>query len=92
MSTAKEQVAQLNGWELQEETIEKTYGFNAYLVGITFVSNVARYAEAVQHHPHVTIDHTNVTVKWTTVDQGQLTEKDIHAAQASDNLYASQNE
>ncbi|MBB6448431.1 4a-hydroxytetrahydrobiopterin dehydratase [Geomicrobium halophilum] len=89
MQNVKEKAQQLDGWTLEGEKIWKTFQFNGYLEGISFVKKLAVYAEGVQHHPHVTIDHTNVTVQWTTVDQGALTEKDITAAQASENLLKS---
>ncbi|WP_059105563.1 4a-hydroxytetrahydrobiopterin dehydratase [Shouchella shacheensis] len=86
MSKVKEEAKQLSDWTLDGETLSKTFSFQEFLEGIQFVQNVAIYAEGAQHHPHVTIDHTNITVQWTTVDQGALTEKDIDAAKACENL------
>ncbi|SDI55726.1 4a-hydroxytetrahydrobiopterin dehydratase [Natribacillus halophilus] len=89
MADVKKEAERLEGWTLEGEKISKTFSFDGYLEGIAFVKKIAVYAEGVQHHPHVTIDHTNVTVLWTTVDQGALTEKDIAAARATDNLLKS---
>ncbi|AXF57892.1 4a-hydroxytetrahydrobiopterin dehydratase [Salicibibacter kimchii] len=86
MKDVKTEAKELEGWSLEGEKIRKSFSFDTYFEGISFVSKLAVYAEGVQHHPHVTIDHTNVTVQWTTVDQGALTAKDIAAAKASDNL------
>lgn len=89
MKDVKEEARELAGWTLEGEKIWKCFSFDSYFEGISFLNKIAVYAEGVQHHPHVTIDHTNVTVQWTTVDQGALTEKDIAAAKASDNLLKS---
>ncbi|QQK80869.1 4a-hydroxytetrahydrobiopterin dehydratase [Salicibibacter cibi] len=89
MNDVKAKAQELTGWSLEGEKIQKRFSFDSYFEGISFVNKIAVYAEGVQHHPHVTIDHTNVTVQWTTVDQGALTEKDIAAANASDNLLKS---
>ncbi|MBM7631585.1 4a-hydroxytetrahydrobiopterin dehydratase [Geomicrobium sediminis] len=87
MNTLEQQLQKLDGWERHQEQISKTFGFDAYLTGILFVERLAAFAEAVQHHPQITIDHTNVTIVWTTVDEGKLTDKDIDGAHAADNLY-----
>ena len=86
MSDVKEQAEKLEGWELDGEKLTKTYKFDKYLDGLEFVSKLGVYAESVQHHPDISINHTNVTITWTTFSKKALTEKDIAGAKASDNV------
>lgn len=68
------------------KAIVREYKFSNYLDGIEFVKEVAAHAENVQHHPKITIDHTRVTISFTTVDQGGVTEKDFNAAKEVERL------
>lgn len=86
MSDVKEQAEKLDGWELDGEKLKKTYRFDKYLDGIEFVKKLAVYAESVQHHPGISINHTNVTITWTTFSKKELTEKDVAGAKATDNV------
>jgi 4a-hydroxytetrahydrobiopterin dehydratase len=88
MSQIKKEANEMTGWTLEDETLIKEFSFTDFLKGIDFVQNVAAYAEGAQHHPYVIIDHTTITIKWTTVDQGKLTKKDLEAARACDTFYA----
>ncbi|WP_054704491.1 4a-hydroxytetrahydrobiopterin dehydratase [Bacillus sp. JCM 19041] len=88
MSQIKKEAKEMAGWELEDETLVREFTFDNFLKGIDFVQNVAAYAEGAQHHPYLIIDHTTITIKWTTVDEGKLTKKDIEAAQACDTFYA----
>jgi len=48
---------------------------------------VAELAELVQHHPHITIDYTNVRISLQTHDAGNVvTEKDLEMAAAINKL------
>ncbi|MFC5712574.1 4a-hydroxytetrahydrobiopterin dehydratase [Thalassorhabdus alkalitolerans] len=77
----EEKVKSLNGWKrADEKTIERVYTFSDFLNGIHFVNKIAEHAETVNHHPHLTINHTEITVRLTTVDAGGITEKDIRSA------------
>lgn len=87
MSDVKSEVEKLDGWTLEEEKISKKYKFAKYLDGIDFTEKISIYAEGVQHHPGITINHTTVTVSWTTFSKKELTEKDIAGAKACENLY-----
>lgn len=87
MADVKAQAEELEGWTLEEETLKKKFKFDNYLDGLAFVQNLGVYAESVQHHPHISIIYTNITVKWTTHSDKALTEKDVAAAKATDNVY-----
>ncbi|WP_018921558.1 4a-hydroxytetrahydrobiopterin dehydratase [Salsuginibacillus kocurii] len=83
-----EHVEKLEGWErTEEEMLAATFTFSAFLEGIQFVQRLAEYAEEVQHHPQIVIDHTAITTKLKTFDQGKITQKDIDAAYAIQDIY-----
>ncbi|WP_411843124.1 4a-hydroxytetrahydrobiopterin dehydratase [Salinicoccus sp. HZC-1] len=87
MPDVKAEAEKLDGWTLDSEKISRKFTFDKYLDGISFVEKISVYAESVQHHPGIAINHTKVTISWTTFSKKELTEKDIAGAKASENLY-----
>jgi 4a-hydroxytetrahydrobiopterin dehydratase len=84
----EEQVAELDGWKLQDEKfIVKRYRFADFLSGIQFVNRVAEYSEDIQHHPFISIDYKMVTMKLTSWNAKGLTDLDLSCAQKYDELY-----
>lgn len=76
-----------NGWELDgEHWIQKNYKLPSYPKAIHFVQSIAQIAEDRQHHPYTIIDHKNVTLKLSTIDEGGLTQKDFESAHAYDRV------
>jgi 4a-hydroxytetrahydrobiopterin dehydratase len=60
--------------------LSKTFQFDTFPAGITFVSRVADAAEAAQHHPDIDIRYTKITCMLTTHDAGGITQKDLDMA------------
>ena len=58
----------------------KMFIFPTFPAGIAFVDRVAVVAEAMGHHPDITISYTRVTMRLSTHDEGGVTEKDIALA------------
>ncbi len=87
MTDVKAEIEKLHDWTLEDEKIKRTFKFDRYLDAISFVEKVGIYAESVQHHPKIVINHTAVTVSWTTFSRKQLTEKDIQGGKACENIY-----
>lgn len=87
MADIKAELEKLNDWTQDGEKISRKFKFDKYLDGINFVEKVGVYAESVQHHPSIAIDHTTVTMSWTTFSKKELTEKDVAGAKACENLY-----
>ena len=73
-------------WEYEKNAITRTVEFEEFNDAIDFVNDLAEIAEEAQHHPDITIRHTNVTLKLTTHDAGGVTNLDIELAQRVDNL------
>lgn len=74
------------GWELDGETIRKTFTFENFVGAMGFVTSVALLAEKAFHHPDIDIRWNRVTVLLSTHDQGGLTEKDTDLAAEIDAL------
>ncbi|MHC0551859.1 4a-hydroxytetrahydrobiopterin dehydratase [Salinicoccus sp. CNSTN-B1] len=75
MTDVKAEIEKLHDWTLEDEKIKRTFKFDRYLDAISFVEKVGIYAESVQHHPKIVINHTAVTVSWTTFPENSLLKK-----------------
>lgn len=71
-----------HGWSNNGQDIDRTFTFASFIDGITFINSVAKLAELQNHHPDITINYCNVTLRLTTHDAGGLTEKDFELATA----------
>lgn len=67
-------------WSRDGAGIIRTLRFPDYLRGIAFVNEVARLAEAAQHHPDIHVGWRKVTLRLITHSTGGLTEKDFALA------------
>jgi 4a-hydroxytetrahydrobiopterin dehydratase len=76
----------LPGWSKRNRSITRTYQFKDFVAAIQFVNGVAKMAEKAWHHPDIDIRWNQVTLTFTTHDQGGLTEKDFALAHQADRL------
>lgn len=74
-----EALKNLTGWEVVEEgqTLTKTYKFGDFAQAFSFMTQVALYAEKVNHHPEWTNVYNKVQVKLCTHDCGGVSAKDV---------------
>jgi 4a-hydroxytetrahydrobiopterin dehydratase len=77
-------IAELDGWELDGNTIRRELRFDGFREAIAFINRVADLADAADHHPELTNVYANVTVVLTTHDAGGVTAKDLDLARAID--------
>ena len=74
-------------WKEDNHTLTKTFEFDDYMQGITFVNKVADIAMQHDHHPDIHIGYCKVTIETTTHDQGSIiTDKDKKLAEAIDGI------
>ncbi len=73
-------------WELNVDSISRSFEFDEYLSAIDFVNTVAEIAEEAQHHPEILINYTSVALVLTTHSKGGLTESDFEVAIRIDSL------
>ncbi len=76
----QERMKKIPEWELNEDSISRSFEFDEYQPAIDFVNTVAEIAEEAQHHPDISISYSNVTLVLTTHSKGGLTESDFEVA------------
>jgi 4a-hydroxytetrahydrobiopterin dehydratase len=79
-------LARLPGWAREGETIAKRFRFHDFAEALAFVNRVAAPAEAMDHHPDVSIHWNEVTLTLWTHASGGLTHKDFDLARAVEDL------
>ena len=82
----QERIKKIPEWELNEDSISRSFEFDEYQLAIDFVNAVAEIAEEAQHHPDISINYTSVTLVLTTHSKGGLTESDFEVAVRIDSL------
>jgi 4a-hydroxytetrahydrobiopterin dehydratase len=85
-SDLKEQVAELDGWEVRGGALEKSYDRGDFDGSIAFVNAIARAANEADHHPDISVSWDTVTLRWVNHAEGGITEMDIAMARKSDEL------
>lgn len=75
-------------WAEVGEAIQRTYQFKDFVASMVFVDEVAKYAEAAQHHPDIMIRYSRVTLTASTHDSGGITQNDVSLAKKADQIAA----
>lgn len=73
-------------WELEGETLRRTFRFDGFPAAIAFVVRIAFAAEAADHHPDIDIRWNKVTLALSTHEAGALTDKDTSLASQIDTM------
>lgn len=85
-SEARDRLARLPGWTLQDRAIRRRYAFPAFADALAFAVRLGFDAEAADHHPEILIAYRRVTLNYSTHSEGGLTEKDFAGAAGADTL------
>ena len=80
------QLQDLPGWRRDENSIFKFYEFNDFIEAISFMTQAAFYAEALEHHPEWHNTYNIVDVRLTTHDTGGITSLDIRLAKRMEHI------
>jgi 4a-hydroxytetrahydrobiopterin dehydratase len=76
------------GWATVGGALVRTFEAPTFLAAIRFVDEVARLAEAADHHPDIDIRWKKVTLRFVTHDAGsQVTHVDARLAGECDLLF-----
>ncbi len=70
----------LEGWEADDDKIEKKFKFPNYAEALAFVNKVGEIAEAADHHPDIKFGWGYAEIATTTHDRGGVTDVDIALA------------
>jgi 4a-hydroxytetrahydrobiopterin dehydratase len=82
----EERLAGLPGWERSGDAIEKSFECGDFVGSVRFVESLVEPAEAMNHHPDLTISWDSVTVTISTHSEGGLTASDFELAGKIDAL------
>jgi 4a-hydroxytetrahydrobiopterin dehydratase len=74
------------GWELDGESISRTYRFHDFNEAMGFVTRVGLASEVADHHPDIDIRWNRVTLVLSTHSEGALTSKDTDLAAMCDSF------
>jgi len=77
-------VRNMNGWELKDEKLQKSFKFTNFVEAFGFMTRIALEAERMNHHPEWSNVYNNVTIKLSTHDAGGITDYDIKLAEIID--------
>jgi 4a-hydroxytetrahydrobiopterin dehydratase len=75
-------------WSKRGQTILRTFKFEGFLKGIDFVTQIAKKAQKMNHHPDIDVRFNQVTLTLTTHDEGGITEKDFSLAKQCDEVFS----
>jgi 4a-hydroxytetrahydrobiopterin dehydratase len=85
-SAIAERIQRLPGWAIDGANLSCTYQFGNFVEAIAFVNRLVEPAEALQHHPTLTIAYNRVSINLTTHDAGGLTDLDFDLAETMTRL------
>jgi len=78
---------QLDGWELKDNQISKTFAFKNYYQTIAFVNAVAWMTHREDHHPDMAVSYNKCRMEYSTHSIGGLSENDFICASKADALF-----
>jgi 4a-hydroxytetrahydrobiopterin dehydratase len=82
----EEKLAGLDGWKRSGAAIEKSFERGDFVGAVEFVSSLVEPAEALNHHPDLSVSWETVTVTISTHSEGGLTAADFALAAKIDAL------
>lgn len=68
-------------WERDGDEIVRVYEFDEYLRGVTFAQMAGEISEAEFHHPTIEIRYKEVEIRFSSHEEGGITDQDIHMAE-----------
>ncbi len=79
-------VSLLDGWQVQDHVLQRSFAFRDYHATLAFVNAVAWIAHRGDHHPELQVGYNRCLVQWSTHSAGGLTLKDLICAAQVDAL------
>lgn len=73
----RDHLSDLPGWSVEDGKLHREIEFGDFQEAFGFMSRMALYAEAEQHHPEWFNVWNKVVIDLTTHDVGGLSEKDV---------------
>ena len=85
-SEIRSRLKHLEGWKHEGEFITKTFEFERFMDGISFINAVAKVAEEQEHHPDIHVRYTTITLSVQTHSEGGVTAWDLGLAKAIEGM------
>ena len=82
----REHLALVQGWQLREGAIEKTYAFQNFHDTMAFVNALAWIAHQEDHHPDLAVSYGRCVVRFNTHSVGGISVNDFICAAKVDAL------
>jgi 4a-hydroxytetrahydrobiopterin dehydratase len=89
-SEIESRLAELEGWEREDQTIVKTFKLADFVGSVAFIDRLVEPAEEMGHHPDLSVSWDKVRVSLTTHAAGGLTENDFELAKRIEGVAGSQ--
>ncbi|MEW6312456.1 MAG: 4a-hydroxytetrahydrobiopterin dehydratase [Pseudomonadota bacterium] len=80
-------LGQLEGWQLADDAITKTYEFKNHYQTLAFVNAIAWMAHREDHHPDLEVGYNRCRVVYATHAIGGLSQNDFICAAKVDALF-----
>jgi 4a-hydroxytetrahydrobiopterin dehydratase len=80
-----ETIRGMNGWNLKDGKLQKSFKFSNFIEAFGFMTRIALEAEKINHHPEWSNVYNSVTINLSTHDVGGITDYDIKLAKIIDN-------
>tara|TARA_Y100001970_G_scaffold291039_1_gene426819 strand:- start:3434 stop:3727 length:294 start_codon:yes stop_codon:yes gene_type:complete len=77
----------LSEWEFCESSIQRKFDFKTFIEAFSFMTNIALFAESINHHPNWNNVYSTVRIELITHDLGGLSSLDSQLALYIDKLY-----
>ncbi|MGP4003971.1 4a-hydroxytetrahydrobiopterin dehydratase [Streptomyces sp. 8N706] len=82
-------LAELPGWSLEGDRIERTYTFEGHLAAAAMVGQIARVQDALGHHADLTLSYNKLKASVNTHSVGgKVTELDLELAHRIEQIAA----
>jgi len=81
-----QRLSSLPGWSVKDGKLHRTVTFADFAQAFAFMTDVAREAEALNHHPEWFNVYNRVAIDLTTHDAGGITALDFELARRAEDL------
>ncbi len=78
----------LPGWTVKQGRLHRTFAFKDFVEAFAFMTDLAREAEAMSHHPDWSNVYNRVTIDLITHDAQSITALDFELARKAQDLAA----
>ncbi len=75
-----------DSWIEKSNTLQKTFHFSDFKTAFLFASQVAEYAEEMNHHPEITVGWGKCEITLTSHDVQGVTERDFILSKKIDSI------